>query len=182
MEEMKFFLLPFPLKTKTKKKTTCAWSWICTFSGLPDCCKFQINSGIIVLQLSSEFGLYYFLLFIFLFFWIVLILNASFCYVWCLELFFVISLTFWSLFIEFFLQRTTCLCLLYCLFLFRKIYLFKGIKLCHLGPPFVLIFCTKVSYSSVFKINEKNNRKRLWSHRKTSANFHKLTKPSQILK
>ena len=130
-----------------------------------------------MLQLSSEFGLYYFL-----FFWIILILNASFCYVWCLELFFVISLTFWSLFIEFFLQRTTCLCLLYCLFLFRKIYLFKGIKLCHLGPPFVLIFCTKVSYSSVFKINEKNNRKRLWSHRKTSANFHKLTKPSQILK
>lgn len=181
MEEMKFFLLPFPLKTKTKKKT-CAWSWICTFCRLPDCCKFQINSGIIVLQLSSEFGLYYFLLFIFLFFRIVLILNASFCYVWCLELFFVISLTFWSLFIEFFLQRTTCLCLLYCLFLFRKIYLFRGIKLCHLGPPFVLIFCTKVSYSSVFKINEKNNRKRLWSHRKTSANFHKLTKRSQILK
>lgn len=181
MEEMKFFLLPFPLKTKTKKKT-CAWSWICTFCRLPDCCKFQINSGIIVLQLSSEFGLYYFLLFIFLFFRIVLILNASFCYVWCLELFFVISLTFWSLFIEFFLQRTTCLCLLYCLFLFRKIYLIKGIKLCHLGPPFVLIFCTKVSYSSVFKINEKNNRKKLWSHRKTSANFHKLTKPSQILK
>ena len=107
-------------------------------------------------SLSSEFGLYYFL-----FFRIVLILNASFCYVWCLELFFVISLTFGSLFIEFFLQRTTCLCLLYCLFLFRKIYLFKGIKLCHLGPPFVLIFCTKVSYSSVFKINEKNNRKRL---------------------
>ena len=176
MEEVKFFLLPFPLKTKSKKKT-CAWSWICTFCRLPDCCKFQINSGIIVLQLSSEFGLYYFL-----FFWIILILNASFCYVWCLELFFVISLTFWSLFIEFFLQRTTCLCLLYCLFLFRKIYLFKGIKLCHLGPPFVLIFCTKVSYSSVFKINEKNNRKRLWSHRKTSANFHKLTKPSQILK
>lgn len=181
MEEMKFFLLPFPLKTKTKKKT-CAWSWICTFCRLPDCCKFQINSGIIVLQLSSEFGLYYFLLFIFLFFRIVLILNASFCYVWCLELFFVISLTFWSLFIEFFLQRTNCLCLLYCLFLFRKIYLFRGIKLCHLCPPFVLIFCTKVSYSSVFKINEKNNRKRLWSHRKTSANFHKLTKPSQILK
>ena len=176
MEEVKFFLLLFPLKTKSKKKT-CAWSWICTFCRLPDCCKFQINSGIIVLQLSSEFGLYYFLLF-----WIILILNASFCYVWCLELFFVISLTFWSLFIEFFLQRTTCLCLLYCLFLFRKIYLFKGIKLCHLGPPFVLIFCTKVSYSSVFKINEKNNRKRLWSHRKTSANFHKLTKPSQILK
>lgn len=176
MEEMKFFLLPFPLKTKTKKKT-CAWSWICTFCRLPDCCKFQINSGIM-----SEFGLYYFLLFIFLFFRIVLILNTSFCYVWCLELFFVISLTFWSLFIEFFLQRTTCLCLLYCLFLFRKIYLFKGIKLCHLGPPFVLIFCTKVSYSSVFKINEKNNRKRLWSHRKTSTNFHKLTKPSQILK
>ena len=181
MEEVKFFLLPFPLKTKTKKKT-CAWSWICTFCRLPDCWKFQINSGIIVLQLSSEFGLYYFLLFIFLFFRIVLILNASFCYVWCLELFFVISLTFWSLFIEFFLQRTTCLCLLYCLFLFRKIYLFRGIKLCHLGPPFVLIFCAKVSYSSVFKINEKNNRKRLWSHRKTSANFHKLTKPSQILK
>lgn len=181
MEEVKFFLLPFPLKTKTKKKT-CAWSWICTFCRLPDCCKFQINSGIIVLQLSSEFGLYYFLLFIFLFFRIVLILNASFCYVWCLELFFVISLTFWSLFIEFFLQRTTCLCLLYCLFLFRKIYLFRGIKLCHLCPLFVLIFCTKVSYSSVFKINEKNNRKRLWSHRKTSANFHKLTKPSQILK
>lgn len=176
MEEVKFFLLLFPLKTKSKKKT-CAWSWICTFCRLPDCCKFQINSGIIVLQLSSEFGLYYFL-----FFWIILILNASFCYVWCLELFFVISLTFWSLFIEFFLQRTTCLCLLYCLFLFRKIYLFKGIKLCHLGPPFVLIFCTKVSYSSVFKINEKNNRKRLWSHLKTSANFHKLTKRSQILK
>lgn len=181
MEEVKFFLLPFPFKKKTKKKT-CAWSWICTFCRLPDCCKFQINSGIIVLQLSSEFGLYYFLLLILLFFRIVLILNASFCYVWCLELFFVISLTFWSLFIEFFLQRTTCLCLLYCLFLFRKIYLFRGIKLCHLGPPFVLIFCTKVSYSSVFKINEKNNRKRLWSHRKTSANFHKLTKPSQILK
>lgn len=103
MKEMKFFLLPFPLKRKTKKKT-CAWSWICTFCRLPDCCKFQINSGIIVLQLSSEFGLYYFLLFIFLFFRIVLILNASFCYVWCLELFFVISLTFWSLFIEFFLH------------------------------------------------------------------------------
>lgn len=115
MEEMKFFLLPFPHKTKTKKKT-CAWSWICTFCRLPDCCKFQINSGIIVLQLSSEFGLYYFLLFIFLFFRIVLILNASFCYVWCLELFFVISLTFWSLFIEFFLQRTTCLCLFYCVY------------------------------------------------------------------
>ena len=71
---------------------------------------------------------------------------------------------------------------LLCLFLFRKIYLFRGIKLCHLGPPFVLIFCIKVSYSSVFKINEKNNRKRPWSHCKTSANFHKLTKPSQILK
>lgn len=182
MEEMKFFLLPFPLKTKTKKKT-CAWSWICTFCRLPDCCKFQINSGIIVLQLSSEFGLYYFLLFIFLFFRIVLILNASFCYVWCLELFFVISLTFWSLFIEFFPSKDHLpLSSLLCLFLFRKIYLFRGIKLCHLGPPFVLIFCTKVSYSSVFKINEKNNRKRLWSHRKTSANFHKLTKPSQILK
>ena len=110
MEEVKFFLLPFPLKTKSKKKT-CAWSWICTFCRLPDCCKFQINSGIIVLQLSSEFGLYYFL-----FFWIILILNASFCYVWCLELFFVISLTFWSLFIEFFLQRTTCLCLFYCVY------------------------------------------------------------------
>ena len=82
MEEVKFFLLPFPLKTKSKKKT-CAWSWICTFCRLPDCCKFQINSGIIVLQLSSEFGLYYFL-----FFWIILILDASFCYVWCLELFF----------------------------------------------------------------------------------------------
>ena len=119
MEEMKFFLLPFPLKTKTKKKT-CAWSWICTFCRLPDCCKFQINSGIIVLQLSSEFGLYYFLLFIFLFFRIVLILNASFCYVRCLELFFVISLTFWSLFIEFFLQRTTCLCLLYCFISLQK--------------------------------------------------------------
>ena len=162
MEEVKFFLLSFPLRKKDQKKKTCAWSWICTFCRLPDCCKFQINSGIIVLQLSSEFGLYYFLLFIFLFFRIVLILNASFCYVWCLELFFVISITFWSLFIEFFVQRTTCLCLLYCLFLFRKIYLFRGIKLCHLCPLFVLIFCTKVSYSSVFKINEKNNRKRLW--------------------
>lgn len=178
MEEVKFFLLPFPFEKKTKKKKTCAWSWICTFCRLPDCCKFQINSGIIVLQLSSEFGLYYFL-----FFRIVLILNASFCYVWCLELFFVISLTFWSLFIEFFPSKDHLpLSSLLCLFLFRKIYLFRGIKLCHLGPPFVLIFCTKVSYSSVFKINEKNNRKRLWSHRKTSANFHKLTKPSQILK
>lgn len=149
MEEMKFFLLPFPLKTKTKKKT-CAWSWICTFCRLPDCCKFQINSGIIVLQLSSEFGLYYFL-----FFWIILILNASFCYVWCLELFFVISLTFWSLFIEFFLQRTTCLCLLYCLFLFRKIYLFKGIKLCHLGPPFVLIFAQRFPIPLFSKLMRK---------------------------
>ena len=122
------------------------------FADFPTVASFRLTA----VSLSSEFGLYYFL-----FFRIVLILNASFCYVWCLELFFVISLTFWSLFIEFFLQRTTCLCLLYCLFLFRKIYLFKGIKLCHLGPPFVLIFCTKVSYSSVFKINEKNNRKRL---------------------
>ena len=110
MEEVKFFLLSLPLKAKTKKKNFCMIMNF-TFCRLPDCCKFQINSGIIVLQLSREFGLYYFLLFR-----IILILNASFCYVWCLELFFVISLTFWSLFIVFFLQRTTCLCLLYCVY------------------------------------------------------------------
>lgn len=131
------------------------------FADFPTVASFRLTAVSLCFncRVNSACTIFYYLFF--LFFRIVLILNASFCYVWCLELFFIISLTFWSLFIEFFLQRTTCLCLLYCLFLFRKIYLFRGIKLCHLGPPFVLIFCTKVSYSSVFKINEKNNRKRL---------------------
>ena len=56
MEEVKFFVLPFPLKTKTKKKILHDHE----FAHFADCCKFQINSGIM-----SEFGLYYFLLFIF---------------------------------------------------------------------------------------------------------------------